>query len=145
MIKILIQKEDFNQGDEYKALAQGTAAGAVTTFVGRVRDFSDDPNKPMCLEHYPGMTEKSLQKIIDEAKNLWPLLAVTIIHRIGPLLPGDQIVFVGVSTPHRKAAFESCQFIMDHLKTKAPFWKKEGADWVDAKESDQHATDRWSK
>lgn len=145
MINIRVQTEDFDQGAEYQLLAQGTKAGAVTTFVGRVRDFSNNPKLPMSLEHYPGMTEKSLHKIVEEAQKLWPLQAATIIHRVGDLLPGDQIVFVGVSTPHRKAAFESCQFIMDQLKTKAPFWKKEGGKWVDAKESDQHAAEQWSK
>lgn len=140
--KIQIQADDFDQGAEYRELAQGTDAGAVVTFVGRVRDFAGD-DKNLWLEHYAGMTEKVLTDLVARARNRWPLLKVTIIHRVGSLNPGDQIVLVGVSSAHRKAAFAAGEFLMDFLKTEAPFWKREGDGWVEAKDSDQAAADAW--
>ncbi len=122
---ISVQEHDFNVGDEYQLLAEGTAAGAVVTFIGKVRDMNlGDDVTGLSLEHYPGMTEKSLNDIVAQAKERWPLLKVKVIHRVGDLELGDQIVFVGVSSAHRGAAFDSCEFIMDYLKTNAPFWKK---------------------
>lgn len=140
--KIQVQTDDFDQGAEYRELAQGSDAGAVVTFVGRVRDFAGS-DQSMWLEHYPGMTEKVLAELVERARHNWPLIRVTIIHRIGHLAPGDQIVFVGVSSAHRKAAFAASEFLMDFLKTQAPFWKREGDRWVEAKGSDQAAADAW--
>jgi len=140
--KIQVQTDDFDQGAEYRELAQGSDAGAVVTFVGRVRDFAGS-DQSMWLEHYPGMTEKVLAELVERARHNWPLIRVTIIHRIGHLAPGDQIVFVGVSSAHRKAAFAASEFLMDFLKTQAPFWKREGDRWVEAKDSDQAAADAW--
>ena len=140
--KIRVQTEDFDQGAEYRDLANGTDAGAVVTFIGRVRDFSGD-HKSLWLEHYAGMTEKVLTELAERARRRWPIFDVTIIHRIGQLSPGDQIVFVGVSSAHRHAAFAACEFLMDFLKTEAPFWKREGDQWVAAKDSDQTAADAW--
>lgn len=142
--KIHIQTKDFDQGAEYRELAQGADAGAVVTFVGRVRDFAGS-DQSLWLEHYPGMTEKILAELVERTRNNWPLIRVTVIHRTGHLAPGDQIVFVGVSSTHRKAAFAACEFLMDFLKTEAPFWKREGDHWVEAKDSDQAAADAWSE
>ena len=146
--RVSILVEDFVVGDEYQALAEGTAAGAVVIFVGKVRDLNLGDNVTgLSLEHYPGMTEKSLIEICDQAEQRWPLLNVRVIHRIGDLDIGDQIVFVGVSSAHRAAAFEACEFIMDYLKTKAPFWKKERTTtetrWVESRDSDAQAAERW--
>ncbi|KYN88616.1 molybdopterin synthase catalytic subunit [Vibrio cidicii] len=143
-----VQLEDFDLATEYAQLAQGNAAGAVVTFVGKVRDMNlGDKVIGLSLEHYPGMTEKSLSEICDQAQTRWPLLSVRVIHRVGDLKLGDQIVFVGVSSAHRGAAFEACEFIMDFLKTKAPFWKKERTSeqtrWVESRESDNKAAQRW--
>ena len=143
-----VQFEDFSVGAEYEALAQGTASGAVVTFVGKVRDMNLGDNVTgLSLEHYPGMTEKALGEICQQAEQRWPLLDVRVIHRVGDLDIGDQIVFVGVSSAHRGAAFEACEFIMDYLKTKAPFWKKERTTeetrWVESRESDAKAAERW--
>lgn len=145
---ISVQFEDFSVADEYEKLAQGTEAGAVVTFIGKVRDFNQgDSVTGLSLEHYPGMTEKALSEIVEQARARWPLLQVRVIHRVGDLDLGDQIVFVGVSSAHRGASFEACEFIMDYLKTRAPFWKKEQTPkenrWVDARESDTSAADRW--
>ncbi|UKA11019.1 molybdopterin synthase catalytic subunit MoaE [Photobacterium damselae] len=145
---ISVQSEDFSVADEYEKLAQGTEAGAVVTFIGKVRDFNQgDSVTGLSLEHYPGMTEKALSEIVEQARARWPLLQVRVIHRVGDLDLGDQIVFVGVSSAHRGASFEACEFIMDYLKTRAPFWKKEQTPeenrWVDARESDTSAADRW--
>lgn len=140
--KIRVQAEDFDQGAEYRDLASGTNAGAVVTFVGRVREFAGE-DTTLWLEHYAGMTEKVLAKLVERAGARWPILNATIIHRIGELSPGDQIVFVGISSAHRHAAFAACEFIMDFLKTEAPFWKREGDQWVAAKDSDQTAADAW--
>ncbi|WP_256493242.1 molybdopterin synthase catalytic subunit MoaE [Endozoicomonas sp. SCSIO W0465] len=145
---ISIQVDDFNPGQEYERLEGNTSSGAIVTFTGTVRDMNlGDEVGGLFLEHYPGMTEKALQEIIDEAVQRWELQVVRIIHRIGQLHPGDRIVFVGVASAHRKEAFAACEFIMDYLKTRAPFWKKEttpeGDRWVDERGSDQEAADRW--
>ena len=128
--------------------AANVGVGAVVSFVGYVRDFNDGLEVAgMFLEHYPGMTEKALGKIVVEAEQRWPLLKVEVLHRIGALAPGEPIVFVGVASAHRKAAYDACNFIMDYLKTRAPFWKKEqtgaGERWVEGKASDNQAADRW--
>ena len=149
-LSISIQKEDFNLGDEVDALQLDNAQdGAVVTFSGRVRD--NNLNKHvvgLSLEHYPGMTEKQLEKIVNDAQKRWNIGRVRIIHRIGDLLVGDQIVFVGVTSKHRQDAFAACEFIMDFLKIKATFWKKELTDdgqstWLDAKVSDQDKAGSW--
>ncbi|MNS54333.1 Molybdopterin synthase catalytic subunit [compost metagenome] len=147
--RILVQRADFSLGEEYERLAARHDSGAIVTFVGKVRDFNQgDAVKGLSLEHYPGMTEKALVDIVNQARARWPLQECTLIHRIGDLLLGDQIVLVAVSSAHRDAAFEACHFIMDFLKTRAPFWKKEltaeGIQrWVEAKQSDDAAAARW--
>ncbi|MFT5807999.1 MAG: molybdopterin synthase catalytic subunit [Moritella dasanensis] len=145
---IQIQTEDFDLATEYAALGQSHSTGAIVTFIGKVRDFNQgDHVSGLTLEHYPGMTEKSLAKILVEAQTRWSIQGVKVIHRIGELALGDQIVFVGVASMHRGDAFQACEFIMDYLKTQAPFWKKEatedGSYWVDARETDTTAADRW--
>ncbi|PUA29767.1 MAG: molybdenum cofactor biosynthesis protein MoaE [Cellvibrio sp. 79] len=148
---IAVQEQDFDVGREYGELIFGdTAAGAVVFFVGRVRDtnYARDV-KSMSLEHYPGMTEKILQQILDEAKSRWKLIAARIVHRVGELHVSDQIVFVGVTSVHREHAFQAAEFLMDFLKTQAPFWKKEltgqGALWVEENSKDVGASLRWNK
>jgi molybdopterin synthase catalytic subunit len=149
VIHISVQEADFQIQDEYDELCQANAQdGAVVFFVGRVRDLNDNDNVyAMTLEHYPGMTEKSLHAIAEQARQRWPLNRIRIIHRVGRMLPADQIVFVAASSPHRQAAFAGVQFIMDYLKTQAPFWKKEetpgGSRWVEAKESDEEKAKQW--
>lgn len=144
---IAIQAEDFVVGAEIEALGQDPAVGAITTFTGLVRDLTGNPLKEMFLEHYPGMTERSLEKIADRARERWDLQGIRIIHRIGALKPCDQIVLVVVSGGHRAESFAACEFIMDYLKKDAPFWKKErtsSADyWVEQKNSDLDAAKRW--
>ncbi len=141
---ISIQTQDFNAGTEYDKLAQGKDTGAVVTFVGRVRDFlSAENRKQLFIDHYAAMTESALREIIDQAKARWQIHDVTIIHRVGHLSCGDQIVFVGVAASHRKEAFAACEFTVDLLKAEAPFWKKEGALWLDAKTTDVEAAERW--
>lgn len=146
---IRIQTEDFDVGQELAALRAGDAgAGAVASFLGLVRDVNAGAGVTgMTLEHYPGMTEKSLQAIVDAAQERWTLRRTLVIHRVGALLPCEQIVLVAVSSAHRGEAFAACEFIMDYLKTRAPFWKREegsaGAAWVDARESDTAAAARW--
>ena len=147
---ISVQFDDFSVAKEYALLSEGTDAGAVVTFIGKVRDFNQgDAVTGLSLEHYPGMTEKSLEEIVEQARERWPLLKTRVIHRVGDLELGDQIVFVGVTSAHRGAAFEACEFIMDFLKTRAPFWKKEQTPdesrWVDARETDTSAADRWKQ
>ena len=147
-MSISVQKSDFVIGAEMDALgAVDFGAGAVASFVGYVRG-GDDGVSAMTLEHYPGMTEKSLAEIVAAARRRWQLRRVRVIHRVGRLVPGDRIVFVGVSSSHRGDAFAACEFIMDYLKTRAPFWKKEetagGSRWVDARETDDKAADRWN-
>ena len=152
---IQVQAEDFDIGQELKKISSGNdGIGGVCSFIGLVRDFSgqqgeDKKISSMTLEHYPGMTEKQLAKIEDEARRRWELSEVTIIHRIGRLAPGDQIVLVMVAAVHRNAAFDGASFIMDFLKTQAPFWKKEetgsGVKWVEEKSSDVGSAQRWEK
>ena len=146
---IRVQRDDFDVGAELAALTRGnTGIGGVTSFVGLVRDVAGDRRvAAMTLEHYPGMTERELQAIEDEARRRWPLDAVLIIHRYGRLEPGERIVLVATASAHREAAFASCHFLVDWLKTKAPFWKleetPEGARWVDAQAGDDAAAKRW--
>ena len=148
---ILVQEEDFDVDVLYKRLLHANKTGAVAMFVGLVRQFSDLPNDECGfeLEHYAGMTERNLQAIVDEANQRWALIDVCVVHRVGRLSVDDQIVFVGVSASHRAEAFQACDFIMDYLKSRAAFWKKEtqGAKshWVEANEKDQHSLARWSK
>jgi molybdopterin synthase catalytic subunit len=140
-MKISIQQEDFDLGLEVLDIQQDNRIGAVASFVGQVREV------PMTLEHYPGMTENAIKKIVEEARTRWQVMDYTVIHRYGELQPNDQIVLVAIAASHRGDAFAACQFIMDYLKTEAPFWKKEhypeGARWVDARESDDAAVRRW--
>jgi len=146
---VRVQTEDFDLSAEIKQLRQGDArVVAVAAFIGTVRDLNEGAEvSKMTLEHYPGMTEKSLEQIIDQAKARWDIYQVLIIHRIGPLDIEDQIVLVAVTSAHRGEAFASCEFVMDYLKTLAPFWKKEdtpeGARWVDARLSDDEALKKW--
>ena len=146
---IRVQSQPFDPGVELNALhAANLGIGAVVSFVGYVRDFNEGREVGgMFLEHFPGMTEKALGKIAEEAMQRWPLLGIEIIHRIGRLEPGEPIVFVGTTSAHRQAAFDACNFVMDYLKTRAPFWKKEqgsaGASWVEGRASDQQAAQRW--
>ena len=146
---IKVQEEDFDVGQEIKNLTQENhAIGGVASFLGLVRDIaSNEEISAMTLEHYPGMTEKMLAEIEAEANRRWELDASLIIHRYGRMEPGEQIVLVITCSKHRKAAFESCAFLMDYLKTKAPFWKleetSEGGKWVDARDSDDTAASRW--
>ncbi len=148
---IRVQREDFDLGAELRALSEGDhGIGGVASFVGLVRDMAGGEKVgAMTLEHYPGMTEKMLGRIEAEALARWPLNASLIIHRYGRLEPGDQIVLVATASPHREAALESCHFLIDWLKTKAPFWKledtPEGGQWVDARDSDDTAAARWLK
>ena len=151
MMSVRIQHEDFDVGREIAQLRQGNPQiGAVASFVGVVRDLNEGSAvATMTLEHYPGMTEKAVGKIIDEAKGRWQVYDGLVIHRIGTLAPLDQIVVVVVSSAHRGDAFAACEFIMDYLKTQAPFWKKEetpgGARWVEARASDDEAAQRWQQ
>ena len=147
---ISIQTDDFNPGFEHQQLSDNPSAGAIVTFTGTVRDMNlGDSVGGLYLEHYPGMTEKALQDILDEASERWELQACRVIHRVGKMVPGERIVFVGVSSAHRKAAFAACEFIMDYLKTRAPFWKREttpeGDRWVAERNSDQQAAERWEQ
>jgi molybdopterin synthase catalytic subunit len=148
---VRVQQEDFDVGAELAALTAGDArVGAVASFVGLVRDRNDgDQVAGMTLEHYPGMTEKALEQIVADAKSRWALYDVLVIHRVGPLKPTDRIVFVATTSAHRGEAFAACEFVMDYLKTQAPFWKREetpnGARWVDARETDDQALKRWEK
>lgn len=148
-MRVRVQTEDFDVSAELAALrADNAKVGAVVSFVGTVRDVSDgDTVAAMELEHYPGMTEKSLTAIAQEARRRWPGSDILIVHRVGKLLPCDQIVLAAATAAHRQAAFEACAFVMDYLKTQAPFWKKEttatGERWVDAREEDDAALARW--
>jgi molybdopterin synthase catalytic subunit len=146
---IRVQAEDFDVGDEIERLTSGrTHIGGIASFLGLVRDMAKGkPVTAMTLEHFPGMTEKELARIESEAQARWPLDASVIIHRYGRLAPGERIVFVATASAHREAAFESCMFLVDYLKTRAPFWKLEegaaGGEWVEARESDDLARARW--
>src|SRR3954449_2227374 len=147
---VRVQQEDFDIARETAALrADDRRVGAVALFVGTVRDVNDAREvATLTLEHYPGMTEKALTTIVDDAKSRWDIYDALVIHRIGELKPADQIVLVAVTSAHRGEAFAACEFIMDYLKTRAPFWKKEqtpdGPRWVDARVSDDDAAHRWS-
>jgi len=146
---VRIQTEDFDLGRELERMRAGNAKiGAVASFVGLVRDVNEATEvRTMTLEHYPGMTEKALAQIIDEARARWDIYDALIIHRVGELKPGDQIVLAAVAGAHRGEAFAACEFIMDYLKTRAPFWKKEqtpaGDRWVEARASDEEKASRW--
>ena len=148
---VRIQTEDFDVGAEVNAMRLSNPnIGAVVSFVGQVRDLNDGDNvASMTLDHYPGMTEKSLESIVEQAKNRWAIEDALVVHRVGELKPLDQIVLVLVASAHRKDAFAACEFMMDYLKTEAPFWKKEqtpsGARWVEAKDSDDQAKSRWQQ
>ncbi len=147
--RVRVQSEDFDVAALQRTLLGGANdEGAVASFTGYVRALNRGRQLlAMELEHYPGMTERSIEDIIREASARWPLLAATVVHRIGSLRPGEQIVWVGVASSHREAAFSACEFIMDYLKTRAPFWKREisdeGASWVEARSSDDARASRW--
>ena len=148
---VIIQKAPFDAGKVLREVcAHDPHIGAVSSFIGLMRDRNDGEYvKRMTLEHYPGMTEKAISEIVDEARERWNLINVRVIHRVGELEPTDPIVLVVVASSHRATAFEACEFIMDYLKTRAPFWKKEstrkGERWVESRESDREAADRWRK
>jgi molybdopterin synthase catalytic subunit len=150
IIHIRVQHDDFCVAEEERVLqAAGHGIGATVTFTGWVRDCNDDAGvSSLFLEHYPGMTERTIDQIARDAAERWGLLAVTVIHRVGNLRAGEHIVYVGVACAHRGAAFAAGEYIMDFLKTRAPFWKKEttadGERWLDARESDRSASERWS-
>jgi molybdopterin synthase catalytic subunit len=150
-IRVRIQQQDFDLSTEVAQLRSGNArVGAVVTFVGTVRDLNEGSHvAAMELEHYPGMTEQSIERIIGQAGERWPIHDALVIHRVGPLLPRDQIVLVAVTSAHRGDAFAACEFVIDYLKTEAPFWKKEatpeGARWVDARVSDDVALRKWDR
>ena len=152
MAHISIQHDDFDVGAEYRQVcADSPGAGAVVTFCGLVRDFYEagveDQVMELRLEHYPGMTEKSILDIVRQAESRWDLLSIRIFHRVGTLRPGDQIVFVGVAGRHRGETFQAANFIMDYLKSEAPFWKKQltrsGSEWVGTRNTDREALVRW--
>ena len=142
-MNVSVQKEDFDLSREVKALSRDATVGAVASFVGLVREVK------MTLEHYPGMTERAITAIVEEARGRWNVMDCTVIHRYGELAPGEQIVLVAVASAHRGDAFAACEFIMDYLKTRAPFWKKEhrpeGASWVEARAADDEKAERWSR
>jgi molybdopterin synthase catalytic subunit len=146
---VRVQTQDFDTGIEISLLRNARKdTGAVVSFIGQVRDLNQgDTVSQLTLEHYPGMTEKALEAIVSQAQNRWDIFDALIIHRVGTLQPTDQIVLVAVSSAHRGEAFKACEFIMDYLKTEAPFWKKEvtsqGERWVDAKLTDDDARERW--
>ena len=149
MFKVQVQTADFDVGAEIARLHSGnTAIGAIASFIGLVRENNDGSNiSTLTLEHYPGMTEKAIMDIIEEACRRWAICGCTVIHRVGTLNPAERIVLVLVASSHRGPAFDACEFIMDYLKTRAPFWKKEatpgGDRWVEARESDTEAAARW--
>lgn len=148
---VRVQCESFNAGDEIELLRAANARiGAIACFVGLVRDVNDGTEvKALALEHYPAMTEKAIGEIVEEAVTRWDILDVAVIHRVGPLKPTDPIVLVIVAAEHRRDAFAACEFIMDYLKTRAPFWKREqtmeGERWVEARTSDDRAVARWAR
>jgi len=149
-VTVRIQTGDFDVGAEMAAMRHGNPKiGAIASFVGVVRDLNEGADvAEMTLEHYPGMTEKELEKIVGEARARWDIYDALVVHRVGTLKPTDQIVLVVVASAHRGEAFQACEFLMDYLKTRAPFWKKEktpqGGRWVDARTADDAAADRWS-
>jgi molybdopterin synthase catalytic subunit len=149
-MSVRVQTEDFDLGAEIAAMRLGHPdVGAIASFVGTVRDMNDGVGvAELVLEHYPGMTERSLQEMIDQAKARWSVIDALILHRVGALRPTDQIVLVAVSSAHRGEAFKACEFLMDFLKTEAPFWKKEatpqGQRWVEARDTDTQSAARWA-
>jgi molybdopterin synthase catalytic subunit len=149
-VPVRVQAGDFDVGAEIAGLRRDNPkVGAVASFVGVVRDLNDgDSVGRMTLEHYPGMTEKAIEAVVAEARSRWDIIDVTVVHRVGELKPTDQIVLVVVASGHRGEAFAACEFIMDYLKTRAPFWKKEdtpqGSRWVEARASDDDAAERWT-
>ena len=149
MSGVRVQTGPFDLAEELEALRGGDPrVGALVSFLGYMRDFNQGgPVEKMTLEHYPGMTEKALEAIVAEARERWDLLGVRVVHRVGRLTPGDPIVLVAVTSAHRSEAFRACEFVIDYLKTRAPFWKKErtpeGERWVAARQSDQEAGERW--
>jgi molybdopterin synthase catalytic subunit len=150
-VAVRVQTGDFDAGAEIAALRRGNPKiGAVASFIGLARDVNDgDAVSTLTLEHYPGMTEKALEGIVAEARARWDVIDILIVHRVGEIRPTEQIVLVAVAGAHRGEAFAACEFVMDYLKTRAPFWKRveraAGGDWVDAKSSDDAAADRWTK
>ncbi|ROS04645.1 molybdopterin synthase subunit MoaE [Sinobacterium caligoides] len=151
LIRVVVEESDFDIQQQQDWLSSvGDHVGAVVSFVGLVRDINEGLDiSTMELEHYPGMTERSIEDICQLATQRWPVHSVSVVHRVGLLCPADQIVYVGVSSRHRGDGFQACEFIMDYLKTQAPFWKKEqtaaGAKWVDAREKDHSAAERWAE
>lgn len=148
-IKIAVQQAEFDQNAEYRWLSEQHSVGATTIFVGKVRDLNlGDEVSGLYLEHYPAMTEKALREIVEQATQRWDIQRVSLIHRVGQLNIGDEIVLVGISSAHRGDAYAANEFIMDYLKTKAPFWKKErtakGERWIEERESDLAAVEKWS-
>jgi molybdopterin synthase catalytic subunit len=150
-VAVRIQSQDFDSGAEIAILRRDNPAiGAIASFIGLVRDVNEgDRVSELTLEHYPGMTHKALEKIVEEAKSRWDIIDLLVIHRVGALRPKDQIVLVVVAGAHRGEAFAACEFVMDYLKTQAPFWKKErtsaGTRWVEARSSDDAAARRWTR
>lgn len=149
-MRILVQEAAFDAGAELNAFQAGkTDMGAIVSFSGLVRDLPEAPLRHMLIEHYPGMTERALTKIAEEACARWSLGDVLVIHRYGQMTPGDQIMMVATASPHRKDAFAAADFLMDYLKSRAPFWKKEvtadGSDWVAAKDEDEKALRQWQQ
>ncbi len=149
-MRILVQEAAFDAGAELNAFQAGkTDMGAIVSFSGLVRDLPEAPLRHMLIEHYPGMTERALTKIAEEACARWSLGDVLVIHRYGQMAPGDQIMMVATASPHRKDAFAAAEFLMDYLKSRAPFWKKEvtadGSDWVAAKDEDEKALRQWQQ
>ena len=150
MDKIVVQTEDFDLTTEVEFIKSSSPnVGAIVSFIGTVRDLNNESLVSLTLEHYPEMTEKSLESIANKARNKWELESITIIHRVGTLCIGDQIVLVITTSEHRQEAFDSCNFIMDYLKTDAPFWKKEISDkeekWVEIRETDEKQKSRWKR
>lgn len=149
LLSAKVQQECFDVAELQRSLlGDAQEEGAIATFTGYVRVSNDSRTvDTLELEHYPGMTEKSIVKILEEAADRWPLLSASVVHRVGLLQPGDPIVWVGAASPHREAAFNACEFVMDYLKTRAPFWKKEvgpeGTRWVEARSSDNSQAERW--
>lgn len=146
MSEVRVQREDFDPGAEIAGLnGKHGSVGAIASFIGLVR--ADDALLAMTLDHYPGMCEREIEAHVAEARRRWPILAVRIVHRVGRLTPGERIVFVGVASSHRQAAFQAAEFLMDYLKTRAPFWKLEerstGATWVEARTEDDESVKRW--
>jgi molybdopterin synthase catalytic subunit len=150
-MSVRVQTQDFDAGAEIAALRRSNPRiGAIASFIGVVRDVNEgDSVSEMTLEHYPGMTERALEQIVAEAKSRWNIIDVLVVHRVGRLAPTDQIVLVVVTGAHRGEAFAACEFVMDYLKTRAPFWKKEatteGARWVEARAADDQAAERWEQ